>query len=198
MGRRPAHGRLFALVPLLGLVVGGCGDLPPVPSPSVVLVPEGIGVVVAWDWIDCMPGRYTLDTGEVVTLVAGHGACGDVEHTPTPTLEHVAVSLPGEPGPFVAGPLVLYAGSGEAIDWYAMAGRPAIEDAECPFELPAAGYLVGDAVHLGSGLLLPLAEGFRVEPDWLEDPIEALSRGATLCLDATGTVVRARVQPTGY
>jgi hypothetical protein len=186
-------GRLaFAAIVFAALVA--CGQQPKIPQPSQELVPDRIGVVVAWDWIDCMPGRYTLDSGDVVELVAGTGACGDRQHTPTPTLETQAFNLPGAPGPFPEGPLVMYAGAGRAPDWYALASRPFSGDGTCPFELRAAAYHEGVDIHFGSGLLLPVADTFVIEPSWIEDPHDLLPRGGvTWCLDRTGQVLRARI-----
>ena len=176
----------------------GCGQLPKIPPPSQELVPERMGVVVAWDWIDCMPGRYTLDNGDVVSLVARTGACGDRRHTPTPELETQAFNLPGAPGPFPEGPLVMYAGDSRAPDWYALATRPCPASESCPFALRGAAYHEGVAIHFGSGLLLPVADGFTIEPSWIEDPLDLLPRGGvTWCLDETGQVLSVRID-TAY
>jgi len=181
----------IGLAAVVGLAACGRGAEPPRPTES--LVPEIVGVVVRWDWVDCVPGRYTLDSGqEIVISAIGDGAtrCSGRLYTPTPRLSDTELSVShghAEPGQETTeGDLLLYGHHADGEAWYA-AARPR-NDPDCPFEMSGGAWADGDSIHLASGLVLPRAEGFVVDPDNVEDPFPL--RGAdTICVDATGAVL---------
>jgi len=53
----------------------------------------------------------------------------------------------------------------------------------------------GPVMLFESGLLLPLADTFHVEPDWIKEPFP-LRRNDDICLDREGRVTNARVRPS--
>lgn len=159
----------------------------------MTLVPETIGVIVAWDYLDCNAGHgYILDTGEVVEVFRGNVTCLDAPQTATLTLESSGISSPGNPGPVEDGDLVLLAWNGSDVAWYAGA-RAQPDDPTCPYELQGAAFDAGDELHFSSGLLLPKGEGFAFEPAWIERPSQSMPKGAFFCLDRTGEVILVRI-----
>ena len=182
-----------ALVVAITLV--GCGQPPKAPPPTAALVPDAVAVIVAWDFLDCSPGRYVLDNGETIDIAARDG-CASAPRSPTPVLEG-GIYQSGGRGPVKDGGLILYARDGRSIAWYAAARPGSDQDgAACPYEMRAAAYSKGDHIHFASGLLLPKGPRYRVEPAWIEQPEDILPRGALFCLDRMGRVVGARLDLT--
>lgn len=90
---------------MVGLVIvlslSACGRGPEPPRPTESLVPETVGMIVRWDWFDCVPGRYTLDSGQEIVLSATEGGgtrCSGRLYTPTPRLSDTRIRVSGEPG----------------------------------------------------------------------------------------------------
>ncbi len=177
---------------LVAVTVGGCGRPPEPPRPPGVRTPDAIGVIVAYDRSNCDVTRYTLDTGDVVEVVARSWdfeyECEGALWSPTPRMADTKpdgnITDGAAPGEDVTnGGLVLY-GEDEFGEWYAVA-RPGGD--ECLFTIQAGAFDDGDFIHFSSGLRLPKADDFFIRADWPEDPFP-LRPTDTMCLTSTGEV----------
>lgn len=191
MGRAARNAILVViLLPILG-----CGEDPPdAPPPTETLVPTRISVVTEWDFLTCAPGRFTLADGSTVEIETRR--CGDPPVSPTPLLAGYDpdVSLNSPAGPVEDGPLLLIGEADGQVTWYAGALR---RGGDCPYELGGHAYDRGEALHFSSGLWLKKAEGFTIEPPWIENGVRYLPKGVGFCLNDDGEVLRA-VIPTRH
>lgn len=179
------------------LALTGCSRAPEPPRPTETLLPDVIGVIVRWEFLDCAPGRYILDSGrEIVISTVGDGEvrCDGRLYTPTPRLSDndvfVSRGTADDGEETTEGDLLFYGVDGDGTPWYA-AAHPE-DDPDCPFKMRAGAWEEGDYIQLASGLLLPKAEGFTVQPEHVKEPFP-LRDGDTICLDATGAVVEVRI-----
>jgi len=153
-------------------------------------------VVASWDWLACMPGRFTLASGEVVSVVdlgGGTVSCGDATYTPTPMLSDnvLRVSHGGaDPGTSIADGDLMFFGEDAQGAWYAAANH--VGTNECPFEMSGGAYDEGDVLHFTSGLVLRKAPNFRIVSDWVEDPFP-LRAADQICVNEQGEVLSVSI-----
>lgn len=172
------------------------------PKPDRWLVPEVIGVVVSWDYVDgeCALRRITVEGGETLELrVMGSGRvrCGDGPwETGVPQLSSSMFYLGTDaPGNRRVSRGLLYYGHDEQTEW--IAGARSNADAApsyataCPYILSGSGYVEGTVLHFSSGLVVEKAPGFqgenpRVNKPWIfRDP-------DTICVNREGKAMSLR------
>ncbi len=179
---------------LIALALSACISRPaptPPPSPTTSRVPDVIGVLVEWDWNECFPGVFTLDTGDVLRINEVSGSCGETEYVPTPRLNGTEMLLRGDPGHRQTDEELIFYGEDELGAWYAVAHRKSHEDEDrpCPWTLDGGAYIDEDVVHFSSGLVLPAG--------WLSSPSDIRGRQYA-CVDREGVVIEVQVTPTGH
>lgn len=112
--RRPRV-RASSLAGLLGLLaalsLAACDRGPAAKPADHVTAATLIGVVTSFDFVDCRPGRFHLDTGQVVDLPTGN--CADTLHV-REMFRGGYFSVPGADAraPIVDGPLMLFGEDG--------------------------------------------------------------------------------------
>jgi hypothetical protein len=163
---------VIGLISGLKLLFGG----PPRPDRS--LVPEVVGIVVRWEFVEgaCQVTRLTLQSGQILDLNLqgdGRSRCGDgpwVTGVPelTRSSDLFGTFRPGEA--VRNGGLLYYGHDGEA-EWYAGASfnEPAADAAECPYTLIGSGYDEGNILHFSSGLVVKKTANFENKTPWREE-----------------------------
>lgn len=184
------------LIAVLAIGLVACvGERGPTPKePDHVTTPDTVGVLVSYEFGDCRPALFHLDTGETIDLPTG-----DCEGERIRQMLGEPRSLGGDAGTRLdEGPLMMF-GSDEQGPWYAVA-HDDFRRGTC-YVVHTGAYLEGEALHFPSGLLLPLAEGFKVEPesvaDALGEDLYPLRTMDDICLDGTGAVALVRLR-TSY
>ena len=181
----------FAAVAAVG---AGCGDdRGPTPvRPDGQLTPTTVGVLATFDFVAGHPGRFHLEDGRIVDMptIAQDGT------TLARSLEGGEFTAPsgtdaGKPWPG-GGPVMLF-GADDAGSWFVEA-QLRFGDRTC-YLVSGGAFLDGPTMLFESGLLLPLADTFHVEPDWIKEPFP-LRRNDDICLDREGRVTNARVRPS--
>ncbi len=189
--RRPSLPGLLLLVLVTAepLACVGSGNRGPEPRrPDHVTTPTTIGVLTSYESADCVPGRFHLDGGVIVDLPLGN--CESTVHVRQMFKGVMFRAMgPRSGDPWPHGPLMLF-GSDDQGQWYAVA-EDERGDGSC-YVAWGGAYREGDALHFPSGLLLPLAPTFKVEPDYIKEPFP-LRDGDEMCLDRRGHVMSASV-----
>jgi hypothetical protein len=172
----------------LNLLFGG----PPRPDRS--LVPEVVGVVVRWDFIEgeCEMKRLTLQSGQTLDLrLLGdrRASCGDGTWvTGVPELSRsrnlFGTSQAGETIP--DGGLLYYGHDGQA-EWIASASPNglAADPAGCPYRLSGSGYDEGDILHFSTGLVVKKTADFENRTPWREET-STFGDADDICVNQTG------------
>jgi hypothetical protein len=189
---------VIGLIAALNLLFGG----PPRPDRS--LVPEVVGVVVRWDFIEgeCQMTRLALQSGQTLDLRLlgdSRARCGDGPwQTGVPELtrshDFSGTAQAGEAIP--DGGLLYYGHDGEA-EWIAGASsnRLAAESAECPYTLSGAGYDEGATLHLSTGLVVKKTSNFENKTPWMKET-STFRDSDTICINQRGEAISiSRVSP---
>ena len=163
---------VIGLIAGLNLLFGG------LPRPDRSLVPEVVGVVIRWDFIEgeCQMTRLTLQSGQTLDLRLlgdSRARCGDGSWVTgvselTRSSDLFGTSHAGETIP--EGGLLYYGHDGRA-EWIAGASSNelATDSAECPYTLRGSGYDEGDILHLSTGLVLKKTADFENKTPWIEE-----------------------------
>lgn len=193
---RPRTAAIAAV--LLAASAGACGDLPDAPSPTSILEPTGLGIIAAWDEGGCGERVYTLVDGTELRITHGDQVCDGEARPGTTVLETSGIDVgSGLPGSVEDGDLVLFASDDQGVEWYAV-GNSNPEDPACRYALRGTAFDEGRRLHFVSGLVLPKASDYGVEPTWVERPASRLPKQrATYCLTPTGEVDLVRIATGG-
>jgi hypothetical protein len=179
------------LIAALAIGLMACGERGPKPKqPDHVTTPATVGVLISYESGDCGPALFHLDSGETIELPTD-----DCDGARLRQMLGETRSLGGDPGTRLdGGPLMMF-GSDEQGPWYAVA-HDEFGSGTC-YVVHTGAYLEGRAFHFPSGLLLPLAAGFKVEPEYvyadMGEDIFPLRTTDDICLDRTGAVTLLRI-----
>ena len=192
------------------LVAAGCGGRAnEPPRPGRTTTAEAVSVADHWDFGLCGHLTVTLRSGVVLDVArAGVTSEGCPEQRPTPFLlggpadltyasnddHRWVVPNPSEGTATGAGPLV-FTGSQDGEPWLATVASPYYSDCwRFRFGQGEGAYLEGGTLHLVTGLLIPLAEGY-VPPAVVHDafPLRAGDGG---CLNGAGQVTTLELSPS--
>jgi hypothetical protein len=171
-----------ACLPLVVTLLAACdlgGRGGPPPSPTETMRPETIALVATAEHKNgFVTGLVHLEDGSAIDL-------GDT-----------TARLPNGYGQLQPGDLILAAAGPRPAWWVDLDGKIRVRassdngvgkvDGAC-WWIRGGGYDVGDAIHFSSGLFLTKAPTFKVEMDWIKDPLPARPSDY-FCVDRTGTV----------
>jgi hypothetical protein len=184
----------LAPVAMAAAIGVGCGDdRGPTPvRPERQLTPTTVGVLATFDFVTGSPGRFHLEDGQVIDMPT-FAQDGTILAR---NLEGGAFTAPsgtdaGKPWPG-GGPVMLF-GADDAGPWYVEA-QLRFGDRTC-YLVSGGAFVDGPTMLFESGLVVPLAATFHVEPDWIKEPFP-LRRNDDICLDREGRVATARVRPS--
>lgn len=181
----------LAIVVRLSLLFAG----PPHADRS--LVPEVVGVIVRWDYVEgeCQMTRLTLESGQTLDLRLlgdSRAKCGDgpwETGVPELTRSHASLgtSRPGEA--FPNGGVLYYGHDGQA-DWIAGAwtNELAADAVACPYTLSGSGYDEGNILHLSTGLVVKKTADFENKTLWMTET-STFSDSDTICVNRRGEAV---------
>jgi len=167
------------------------------PRPNRTLVPEVVGVVVRWEFVEgaCQVTRLTLQGGQTLDLrLLGDGGarCGDgpwVTGSPelTRSGDLLGTSRPREA--VLNGGLLYYGHDGQA-EWYAGASSNELapDAAECPYTLRGSGYDDGEILHLSTGLVVEKTADFENKTPWIEET-STFGDSDRICINQRGDAV---------
>ena len=183
---------------VMTIVLAACGSRgPEPPAPDRALIPETVELADHWDFALCQDVRFTLRSGAtVVVMRSGIRSEGCPEIAPTPQLFGTASGAmsgaeSGEAWTSDTAPLIFVGSDGDR-PWFGSATR----DDSCWrvwFVEREGAFLETASMHLATGPVLPLADGFRFD-DSPED-LYPLRAGDSICLDAEGRVLSILVLP---
>jgi len=192
---------------LAAAVIAGCGGRagePPRPDRSIA--PDRVSLADHWDFGPCNHISVTLRSGEVLDVArsgnSGDPACPD--QTPTTFLLGSDGDLTyradaNKPwinddaarwGDNTPAPLVLM-GTHDGQPWLGAVTTLYGGCWQFRFERGAGAYLEGAALHLTSGLVLPLAEDFA-SPEYPRDAFP-LRQDDAVCLNSEGEVLSVEI-----
>jgi hypothetical protein len=163
---------VIGLIAGLNLLFGG----PPRPDRS--LVPEMVGVVVRWEFIEgeCQMTRLTLQSGQTLDLHLlgdSRARCSDGPWvTGVPELTHsFDLSGTSQSGETISDGGLLYYGHDGQAEWIAGASSNelAADSAECPYIMRGSGYDEGHILHLSSGFVVKKTADFENKTPWIEE-----------------------------
>lgn len=169
------------------------------PKPDRRLVPEVIGVVIRWDYVEgaCALRQITLAGGETLELrLLSSVRCGEGPwETGVPQVSGSMFYIAGsDPGSYIVSGGLLYYGHDEHGEWIAGALSNATAAASyaraCPYILRGSGYDEGTVLHFSSGLVVEKAPGFQDEDPW--DDTRIFRDADTICVNREGKAVSLR------
>jgi hypothetical protein len=189
------------------LVAAGCGGrASEPPRPDRTITAEAVSIADHWDFGPCDHLTVTLRSGAVLDVArAGITSQGCPEQRPTPFLLGGSADLTygsnndhrwvmPNPSATGAGPLV-FTGSQDGEPWLATIASPYYSDCwRFRFAEGDGAYLERETIHLATGLVIPLADGY-VPPKVVGDafPLRAGDGG---CLNAEGQVTTLDLYPS--
>jgi hypothetical protein len=191
---------IVSLAILASLIAGSVYRLLGVPvRPDRTLVPEVVGVVVRWDFVEgeCQTTRVTLQSGRTLDLRLlgdARAKCGDGPWaTGVPELTSSMSLWFSQPGEAILNGGLLYYGHDGQAEWIggASSNRPGADQTACPYTLWGSGYDEGDVLHLSTGLVVTKTVDFENKTPWMKET-STFRDSDDICVNQQGEAVSIR------
>lgn len=187
----------MSLAIVIGLIAGVNLLFGGPPRPDRSLVPEVVGLVVRWDFIEgqCQMKRLTLQSGQTLDLRLlgdSRARCGDGPwQTGVPELTRsFDLSGTSQAGETIPDGGLLYYGHDGHAEWIAGASSNelAADSAECPYTLSGSGYDEGDILHLSTGLVVKKTADFENKTPWMKET-STFRDADKICINPRGEAI---------